>query len=71
MRGHLQEEPVVNTKVPYSSSLNVRVWHRRGQQYGDSQREKGVGEVEVGKGETNGDGKGLDFGSSAHDTVCR
>ena len=32
------------------------------QQYGDSKRDKGVGEVEVGTGGTNGDRKRLDFG---------
>ena len=32
--------------------------HRHGQQCGDSQRERAMGEVEVGKGGINGDGKG-------------
>ena len=71
VRGHLQEEPVVNTKVPYSSSLKVRVWHRHGRQYGDSQRERGVGEWKWARGGQMGNGNRLDFGWSAHDAGCR
>ena len=45
--------------------LYIYIRQRHGQQYGDSQRERGMGglgEVKVSKGGTNGDGKRLDFG---------
>ena len=36
--------------------------HRHRQQYGDYQGERGMGEVEKGKGRINGDGRRLDIG---------
>ena len=36
--------------------------HRHRQQYGDYQRERGVGETENGKGWINGDGRRPDVG---------
>ena len=35
--------------------------HRHRQQHSDYQRERGLGEVEEGKGEINGDGKRFDL----------
>lgn len=49
-------------KVKGLSKKNPNKPYGHGQQYGDNQREKWVGEEEEGKREINGDGRGVSFG---------